>query len=94
MLHRLNQLLGERRIEDRFLTLCFATWHKGHRKLRIANAGQSQPLLAKGGRCEKLKVEGFPVGIYEDVVYDEWVWTLDPGDVLVFRWADRKPQWS
>ncbi len=85
MLRQFNQLISERRIEERFITLCFATWHKGQRKLRIANAGQSQPLLAKGGRCERLKLEGFPLGLYDEVTYDEWTMTLDPGDVLVFH---------
>jgi len=31
---------GERRIEGRFMTACFATWQKGRQKLRVANAGQ------------------------------------------------------
>ncbi len=83
MLRQMNQLACERRIEGRFMTLCFATWQKGRRKLRIANAGQSQPLLWKGGRCDKVKLEGFPLGIYDDVSYDEWSVTLDPGDILV-----------
>jgi sigma-B regulation protein RsbU (phosphoserine phosphatase) len=85
MLRQMNQLIGERRIEGRFMTMCFATWQKGRRKLRIANAGQSQPLLWKGGRCEKLDLTGFPLGLYDDVTYDEWGVTLDPGDVLVFH---------
>jgi len=83
MLRQMNQLACERRIEGRFMTLCFATWQKGRRKLRIANAGQSQPLLWKGGRCDKVKLEGFPLGIYDDISYDEWSVTLDPGDILV-----------
>ncbi|MFY9583580.1 MAG: SpoIIE family protein phosphatase [Candidatus Acidiferrales bacterium] len=85
MLRQMNQLIGERRIEGRFMTMCFATWQKGRRKLRIANAGQSQPLLWKGGRCEKLDLTGFPLGLYDDVAYEEWGITLDPGDVLVFH---------
>src|SRR6204780_1438065 len=40
MLRAINGFLGERRIEGRFMTLCFATWHRGRHKLRIANAGQ------------------------------------------------------
>ncbi len=77
--------MGERRIEGRFMTQCFATWQKGRRKLRIANAGQSQPLLWRKGRCEKLPLSGLPLGIYDDVSYDEWGVVLDPGDILVFH---------
>jgi sigma-B regulation protein RsbU (phosphoserine phosphatase) len=85
MLRQMNQLVGERRIEGRFMTACFATWQKGRQKLRVANAGQSQPLLYRNERCEKLDLSGFPLGIFEEVQYDEWGVALDPGNILVFH---------
>ncbi len=85
MLRQMNQLVGERRIEGRFMTACFATWQKGRQKLRVANAGQSQPLLYKGGRCDKIELTGFPLGIFEEVQYDEWSVTLESGNILVFH---------
>lgn len=85
MLSKMNQILGERRIEGRFMTACFATWQKGRQKLRVASAGQSQPLLYKDGRCGKIELTGFPLGIFEEVSYDEWGVTLEPGDILVFH---------
>jgi len=85
MLRQMNQLVGERRIEGRFMTACFATWQKGRRKFRIANAGQSQPLLYKDGRCGKIELTGFPLGIFEETSYDEWSVTLQPGDIVVFH---------
>ena len=85
MLRQMNQIVGERRIEGRFMTACFATWQKGRQKLRVANAGQSQPLLYKDGRCGKIDLAGFPLGIFEEVSYDEWGVTLAPGDILVFH---------
>ncbi|PYT80656.1 MAG: serine/threonine protein phosphatase [Acidobacteria bacterium] len=85
MLKQMNQLVGERRIEGRFMTACFATWQKGRQKLRVANAGQSQPLLYKDDRCGKIELTGFPLGIYEEVTYDEWGVTLAPGNILVFH---------
>jgi len=85
MLRQMNQLVGERRIEGRFMTACFATWQKGRQKLRVANAGQSQPLLYKNARCEKIDLTGFPLGIFEEVQYEEWSVMLDPGDILVFH---------
>jgi phosphoserine phosphatase RsbU/P len=85
MLKQMNQLVGERRIEGRFMTACFATWQKGRQKLRVANAGQSQPLLYKDHRCGKIELTGFPLGIYEDVTYDEWGVTLEAGNILMFH---------
>lgn len=85
MLRQMNQIVGERRIEGRFMTACFATWQKGRQKLRVANAGQSQPLLYKDGRCGKIELTGFPLGIFEEVTYDEWGVTLESGNILVFH---------
>ncbi len=85
MLRQMNQLVGERRIEGRFMTACFATWQKGRQKLRVANAGQSQPLLYKNGRCDKIELTGFPLGIFEEVQYEEWGVILEVGDILVFH---------
>src|SRR5260370_40092158 len=85
LLRQMSQIVGERRIEGRFMTACFATWQKGRRKLRVSNAGQSQPVLYKDGRCGKIELPGFPLGIYEEVSYDEWSVTLEPGDILVFH---------
>jgi sigma-B regulation protein RsbU (phosphoserine phosphatase) len=85
LLRQMNQIIGERRIEGRFMTACFATWQKGRRKLRVANAGQSQPLLYKDERCGKVELTGFPMGIFEEVSYDEWGVTLEPGNILMFH---------
>jgi len=85
MLRQMNQLVGERRIEGRFMTACFGTWQKGRQKLRVANAGQSQPLLYKGGHCDRIELTGFPLGIFEEVQYEEWNVTLEAGDILVFH---------
>ncbi|HEV7510614.1 MAG TPA: GAF domain-containing SpoIIE family protein phosphatase [Candidatus Acidoferrum sp.] len=85
ILKQMNQIIGERRIEGRFMTACFASWQKVKRKLRVANAGQSQPLLYKDGHCEKIELTGFPLGIFEEVNYDEWNGVLEPSDILVFH---------
>src|ERR1700759_5001382 len=85
MLREMNKIVGEQRVEGRFMTACFATWQKGRQKLRVANAGQSQPLLYKDGRCGKVELTGFPLGIFEEATYDEWGVTLDPGNILVFH---------
>ena len=84
MLRAINGFLGERLIEGRFMTLCFATWNRRHRRLRIANAGQEQPLLYHGGKCEKIPLAGFPLGIFDEATYDERSYILDPDDVIVF----------
>ena len=60
LLRQLNQLVCDRRVDGRYMTICFATWQKSRHRLRVANAGQSQPLLWKDGRVEQLNLTGFP----------------------------------
>jgi phosphoserine phosphatase RsbU/P len=85
MLRAMNGFLSERLIEGRFMTLCFATWNRRRSRLRMANAGQEQPLLLHGGRCETIRLAGFPLGMFEDVTYDERSFILDAGDIVVFH---------
>jgi sigma-B regulation protein RsbU (phosphoserine phosphatase) len=85
MLRAINGFLGERRIEGRFMTLCFATWHRGRHKLRIANAGQEEPFLYHGGRCERIMLAGFPLGMFEESTYDQRSYILNEGDIVVFH---------
>jgi phosphoserine phosphatase RsbU/P len=84
MLRALNGFLGERLIEGRFMTLCFATWNRQRRRLRIANAGQEQPILCHAGTCEKVALSGFPLGIFAEASYDERTLILDQHDIIVF----------
>jgi sigma-B regulation protein RsbU (phosphoserine phosphatase) len=67
------------------MTFCFATWQKARGKLRMANAGQSQPLLWKDGRCDRVDIAGLPLGLYPEATYDEVNFTLEAGDILVFH---------
>jgi sigma-B regulation protein RsbU (phosphoserine phosphatase) len=84
LLHQLNQLVCDRRVDGRYMTICFATWQKARHMLRVANAGQTQPLLWKDGHVETVKLTGFPIGIFDDAAYEEWSVRLKPGDILIF----------
>jgi phosphoserine phosphatase RsbU/P len=85
MLRAMNAFLGERQIEGRFMTLCFATWNRRRRRLRLANAGQEEPFIRHNGVCEKIRLPGFPLGMFEDSTYEERKFILNPGDIVVFH---------
>jgi sigma-B regulation protein RsbU (phosphoserine phosphatase) len=85
MLGAMNHLLNDHRIEGRFMTLCFATWHRRRRRLRVANAGQSQPFVVRSGHAHRLPLAGFPLGLgLGDSAYDQTVIKLAPGNLVVF----------
>ncbi len=85
MLGAMNRILNDHHIEARFKTFCFATWHRGRRRLRIANAGQSQPLLMHEGHVHRIALGGFPLGLGLDGgPYDELTIELHAGDLVVF----------
>lgn len=83
MLVRVNWSLCQRRIEGRYMTLCYAVWDDVSRSLTIANAGLPKPVFCREGRVELLDVSGVPLGLFQDVVYDERKLQLKPGDTLV-----------
>ncbi len=83
MLKRLNTFICEQKVEDRYMTLCFVTWQRGRMRLRVANAGQSQPLLYKDGVVRRIAATGYPLGIFDEVNYEEWVEVLTVGDIVV-----------
>ena len=85
MLRAMNGFLAERQIEERFMTMCFATWNRRRRRLRIANAGQEEPFIHHNGRCEKIRLPGFPLAMFGDSTYEERTFILNPGDIVVFH---------
>ena len=84
MLARVNWSLCQRRIEGRYMTLCYAVWDGTTRALTIANAGLPKPVYCHDGTVELLDVSGVPLGLFDDVVYDERKLQLDPDGTIVF----------
>ena len=79
MLRQMNQIVGERRIEGRFMTACFATWQKGNAKIaRRQRRPVAAAPLQRWATARKVELTGFPLGIFEEVTYDEWSGILEP----------------
>jgi len=84
MLALLNQTLQERKLESQYVTMLFALWDDENRTLTVANSGAVQPVHCSGGNSVTVKAEGFPLGLFPEVSYDEIKITAEPGDVIVF----------
>ena len=84
MLKQLNDSLQERKMDSQYVTMLFSVWNDQKQTLQIANAGAVQPLLCRGGEVETIQAEGFPLGMFKDVSYEEFTLSLRPGDAVVF----------
>ena len=84
MLAALNDALQERKLESQYVTMLFALWNDEDRTLRVANSGAVQPIVCRHGQSSTICAEGFPLGMFADVSYDEIAVTTEPGDLVVF----------
>ena len=86
ILRKINKPLYMK-IDDRMFTaLSFAVLDIRKKELRFSNAGQMYPALHRNGRVMMLEVKGarLPLGIKENVPYNELVVKLKRGDTIVF----------
>ena len=84
MLKQLNDSLQERKMDSQYVTMVFAVWNNDKQTLQIANAGAVQPLFCRAGKVETVQAEGFPLGMFKDVNYEEFTLSTRPGDAIVF----------
>ncbi len=84
MLALLNDALQERKLESQYVTMLFALWNDENRTLQVANSGAVQPLFCRAGESVPVRAEGFPLGLFPNVVYEAFNVATQPGDTLVF----------
>jgi sigma-B regulation protein RsbU (phosphoserine phosphatase) len=84
MLAHLNDALQERKLESQYVTLLFALWNDENQTLQVANSGAIQPIFCRSGQSITVKAEGFPLGLFPDVAYEEFNVATQPGDVIIF----------
>jgi sigma-B regulation protein RsbU (phosphoserine phosphatase) len=84
MLRLLNDAIQERKLESQYVTMLFALWDDARRTLRIANSGAVQPIFFHACQSSAVRTEGFPLGMFPDVTYDEIEVAAEPGDIVVF----------
>jgi sigma-B regulation protein RsbU (phosphoserine phosphatase) len=92
MLAALNDQLQERKLAAQYVTMLMAVWDDATQTLTLANAGSVQPLyvtrdtqsLTNALAVSTLELEGFPLGLFPDVTYDQLHLATEPGDVVVF----------
>ncbi|MGD0095277.1 MAG: SpoIIE family protein phosphatase [Terracidiphilus sp.] len=84
MLALLNDAIQERKLESQYVTMVFALWNGDSRTLRVSNSGAVQPVVCRAGSSETVRAEGFPLGMFANVTYDEITIEVALGDVAIF----------
>jgi sigma-B regulation protein RsbU (phosphoserine phosphatase) len=84
MLDAINRSLNHRPLDAQYLVLCCALWDDEKRTMRVANSGLPRPIYCHQDHAHMLEAAGLPLGMFEDVSYDETTIHAQPGDVFVF----------
>jgi sigma-B regulation protein RsbU (phosphoserine phosphatase) len=85
VLRYLNRQLASNRIGTAFVTALFGAWDPRDRRLFVSNAGHHLPTLrrASGDVDQIAGGHDIPLGIMDDVGYEQVDVTLDRGDTVV-----------
>jgi phosphoserine phosphatase RsbU/P len=83
MLSAVNLSLAERRIEAQFVSIIYAVWDDENRTLLVANSGLPRPVMLHNGKNMIIEATGLPLGLFDDVSYDEFSFKMKPGDIFV-----------
>jgi len=83
LLKALNEALLERQVDARYVALLALRWQPAERRLVMANAGGTPPLICRGAEILKPRVEGIPLGLLPNTEHEEVVFEGRPGDLLV-----------
>ena len=84
MLTLLNDSLQERKLDSQYVVMLYALWNDENRTLQVANSGAAQPIVLRACESVPVKAEGFPLGMFPNVTYDEFNLATQPGDAVVF----------
>lgn len=83
LLRSLNETLVERNVPARFVTLLVLLWNAQKRVFTFANAGSTLPIVVRRGEILLPQATGVPVGLLENIQYEETEFAAQPGDVMV-----------
>jgi sigma-B regulation protein RsbU (phosphoserine phosphatase) len=84
LMRRLNEALFAITRSHQFMSLCYAVFEPGTRRLTYVNAGHPLPLLLRHGSITPLGSHGLLVGVLRETEYGSSTLELQAGDTVVF----------
>ncbi|HWQ83380.1 MAG TPA: PP2C family protein-serine/threonine phosphatase [Anaerolineales bacterium] len=83
-LKRSNELLLPEIPSRMFVTCLYAILDVNTGVITYANAGHNLPVGCHAGQIRELRATGMPLGLLENMEYDEFTATIQPGESLLF----------
>jgi len=83
LLKLLNNVLRERSVEAKYVSLMVLVWERAHQRFVMANAGALPPMICRKGEIIKPRVEGIPAGLLDNREYEEFTFDAQRGDLIV-----------
>src|SRR5262249_14050949 len=68
---------------EKYATFFLGVYTEEGGQLIYTNAGHLSPMLVRSGQVLRLAGEGFPVGLFPGIRYEQEIANLQPGDLLV-----------
>ena len=84
MLATVNNSLNHRKLDAQFVVLTCAVWNDEKRTMHVANSGLPRPIYCRNGHAHMIEAAGLPLGLFENVTYEEIGMEASPGEVFVF----------
>ena len=96
VVYRLNELMQEAGMLDRFITLSAMMLDANNHSVAMASAGHSPPIVYHKATNEYAEatprdLAGFPLGVAEGIPYGATTINLDPGDCVI-QYTDGVPE--
>ncbi len=89
---RMNAILGQDGLDNRFATLFYAEISDDSGHVRYLNAGHNPPfILRNNGSVDELPASSFPLGMLPSARYREGLLELDPGEMMLI-YSDGLPE--
>lgn len=79
----INKHLQANTSPEKYATLFFALYDESSGVLTYTNAGHLPPILIRGGKAERLDVNGMVVGVFPLAAYESSSVALERGDILL-----------
>ena len=96
LLYRANRTLIRRSVEGLYCALTYALFDFQKNELRIANSGLPYPIhyRASQKKAATINLPGIPLGLFDNVEYDEAAILIESGDVFVFHSDGLTEAWN